>query len=640
MFSAGMKHFSRAGVKACLAILVVWAGLFFSESLSKPSGLSSPNKVTLFMTVDGTITGSETPISVPLRADPLYDYKDPAGNTGEPLAIGVFRISFDIIDQSQATAVFFTSRYEINEIRLNGRLLKGQSPTDPQGTLSGYGPTAYVFPSEFINAGENVLLVKSSGRTYKSLPLYYIGDANIILRAVAWGKFFAFDLVSAAIAMMLFVILMCILVDWQIEDRQKINILILLMASWTLRNLSILGVFDTLPLPFLRITTYVLSYLPVIVIAHFAVVWTNVWNTLRVRNIFFGLYTIIVFLPIVIVSLGIRRVYGISIPWMIDNVLTITFTVFAFVVFFLYLWRGKREDTVEIIIFLICTLSLFVDKMDNIFHIQMPFSENVYLTFYFAPLCGLLLGLGMCASIAAEATRARRVAMNINQTLESKLAQREQSIRSNAKSRAVVEERRRIMQDMHDGLGARLSGIILRTRSKSLAYKEVPDAIQESLDELRLIIDSLDSAGDTLAISMGAFRERVEDQFIASGISLNWDIQQDATQAEYSANTVLQIYRIMQEASSNTIKHSNATHIHIALRCRYGDRKYPYEILIQDNGRGFGEGEGMRSNGKGIESMESRSERINGTLKIESLRTGVTLLLKLPPPNGNGSSRN
>lgn len=630
---SNMRNIFFSTIIVLLSILIVCGGMFLAELLSKPKGLSAQNEVVLYLTEDGSLSGLEKAITVPLRADPLYDYKDPAVQSGGEFSVGVFEVHFDIHDMNKPAAVFFSSRYELAEVRLNGRLLKAQSPTDPQGTLSGFGPTAYVFPSEFLVAGDNELLIKSSGRTYKALPLFFVGDATEILRAVGWGEFFAFDLVVASTGMMIFVILMCALVDWPASDRRKMKLLILLLVSWSLRNLSILGVFDSLPLLLLRVTTYSLSYLPLVVLAHFSVVWTG-WDIGLWRKRIFGfLYCLVFLTPIFVVVFNLRRINGLSIPWALDNVLTFSMAIIWITAFSIYLSKGRRKDTVEVTIFLVCGFALIIDKIDNIFHVSFPFMNNLYLTFYFAPLCGLLLGLGMCASIASQATRARRAVMNVNQTLEKKLAEREQEIRSQAKNVAIVEERRRIMQDMHDGLGARLSGIVLRTRAKTMPYQDVPNAVQGSLDELRLIIDSLDSAGDTLAIALGAFRERIEGQFIAAGIHLNWKIDKAATKAGYNANTILQIFRIMQEASSNIIRHSSATEVTISLRKNMETEGFLYEISIQDNGIGFRKSDKSPNFGKGMASIHSRAKKISADIEVLSSQEGVLVKLLLPRPS-------
>ena len=180
---------------------------------------------------------------------------------------------------------------------------------------------------------------------------------------------------------------------------------------------------------------------------------------------------------------------------------------------------------------------------------------------------------------------------------------------------------------MHDGLGARLSGIVLQTRTEKMPYSDIPGAVQESLDELRLIIDSLDSAGDTLAMALGAFRERIQQQFSAAGITLDWHIDEGAVTAKYSASEVLQIFRILQECCTNIVRHAQASEVSFALTRVEGE--HPIKITVRDNGCGLPDDK--RENGKGLKNMAMRARRIQAEFSLEDTGSGVEMCLKLPP---------
>ena len=153
----------RAAGLVAVGLSVLWLVLYFSETAARPNGLASPDHVTLYLTEDWVVDSTVAPIQVPLTSVPLYDYKDPLAALGTPTRKGVFVTHFDLEEPTRELGVFFSSTYSIHEVRLNGRLLKANSPTDPQGSLSGFGPTAYVFPDEFLIAGRNTMTILSSG---------------------------------------------------------------------------------------------------------------------------------------------------------------------------------------------------------------------------------------------------------------------------------------------------------------------------------------------------------------------------------------------------------------------------------------------------------------------------------------------
>ena len=603
-----------------LAQAVFWVVVGVAESLARPPVIDAPEFVTLYLTGDGQRRGDDTPISIPLNADPLYDYKDDAA---DPAAnIGVFLSSFDAGTSTEGLGVYFSSAYGIAEVRLNGRLIKAASPTDPQGTLSGFGPVAFVFPDEFVRPGVNTLEIRSSGRTYKALPLHSVGPAADALIAQRWGQLFAFDLVVAATAMMAFVLVFCLLVDWPATERARMRALVVLLGAWSLRNLSILGLFDPLPLPIMRIATYTTNFLPMIALAVFAVRWTGLGGRLLRFEAPAYLATIVV--PVALVLLDWRIVGGISIPWLLDNALTLAATVFAIFLFARYAAERRTGDGVEVLLFVVAATALLVDKLDNVLHLTVPFADDLYLTFYAAPMFGLALAIGMCALIAAQATRARVAEMSLNERLAAKLAVSEARIREQARRSALVEERRRIMQDMHDGLGAQLTALVAEAGNADVPRQVLAADISRSIDELRLMVDSLDTEGDSLAIALGAFRARIEPALSAAGITLHWQIA-SGDDAALGARDVLEVFRILQASCANVIAHSGASRLTVSMR-RDGNS---LELAVIDNGCGLADE--AREN-KGLANMRTRARRLGGTLTLDSSGSGLTVLLRLPLP--------
>ncbi|MEM1264335.1 MAG: ATP-binding protein [Pseudomonadota bacterium] len=612
------RRFVRAAGLLLFAQLIFWAVVALAESLSRPPTINAPDSVTLYLTAEGRTRGDKSPITIELNADPLYDYKDESADPSS--TIGVFHSLFNVGQRTDGLGVYFSSAYGIDEVRLNGRLIKAASPTDPQGTLSGFGPVAFVFPNEFVRLGTNTLEIRSSGRTYKALPLHSVGLAAEALVAQRWGQLFAFDLVIAATAMMIFVLVFCLLVRWPAPEQARIRALVLLLGTWSLRNLSILGLFDPLPLPLMRIATYTANFLPMIALAVLAIRWTDLGQ--RLLKLETAAYVAAVAVPIALVAFDWRVVGGTSVPWLLDNALTLAATLFALTLFTRYANRAASDDHVEVLLFVIATTALLVDKLDNLVHLTVPFSGDLYLTFYAAPMFGLVLAVGMCASIAAQATRARMAEMSLNQRLADKLAASEARIREQAKRSALIEERRRIMQDMHDGLGAQLTALVAEASNLDVPRRVLAADISRSIDELRLMVDSLDTEGDSLAIALGAFRGRIEPALKAAGIELVWAIELNDDIA-LTVQGVLDVFRILQASCANVIAHSDATTLTISMR-----RTNEYvELAVMDNGRGLTLDS---TEHKGMTNMRDRARRLGGKLAVESASSGLTVRLTLP----------
>jgi len=191
---------------------------------------------------------------------------------------------------------------------------------------------------------------------------------------------------------------------------------------------------------------------------------------------------------------------------------------------------------------------------------------------------------------------------------------------------AVAAEQRRIGQEMHDGLGQELTGLALSVRALANRAARERDAIADDLDQLallatsciqdaRLIVQGLSPLTDTDG-SLEAALEALARRSSMSGTPVEF-------RAEYDAPLTIDLkarnhlYRIAQEAVQNSLKHSGARSIEIALRIRRGSVR----LEILDDGRGL-PAEGARGTGLGMRTMRFRSSAIAGKLLIGRRTSG------------------
>jgi signal transduction histidine kinase len=96
---------------------------------------------------------------------------------------------------------------------------------------------------------------------------------------------------------------------------------------------------------------------------------------------------------------------------------------------------------------------------------------------------------------------------------------------------------------------------------------------------------------------------------------------------ELSPETRLLIFRIVQEALQNVVKHAKATKVHIDLHYTAGQ----LEVSVSDDGMGFSPSVLQNNATLGMTSMNQRAAMLNGELQITSARNkGATITLKLP----------
>ncbi|GAA0763777.1 hypothetical protein GCM10009076_18940 [Erythrobacter ramosus] len=240
--------------------------------------------------------------------------------------------------------------------------------------------------------------------------------------------------------------------------------------------------------------------------------------------------------------------------------------------------------------------------------------------------------LAMTAAFLARNFRLFQSQGALNAMLQAKVTQREAELAEAAlreqalvRAQAHDEERRRIMRDLHDGLGSQLMTMMLSARLGEADPPKVAEGLQSVIDEMRLMVDSMDSVGESLEAALATFRARVQPRVEAAGFAFRWS-QPDALAApDLGPRDVLQVFRIMQEAVTNALKHSSGTEIAITI-AQHSDGGV--EIAIADNGSG-GTGDGEA--GRGLANMRVRARAVGADYALQAMPgegTRVTLTLR------------
>lgn len=223
---------------------------------------------------------------------------------------------------------------------------------------------------------------------------------------------------------------------------------------------------------------------------------------------------------------------------------------------------------------------------------------------------------------------------NINAYLTLRLQEQEQELarlhaeeRKEAARRTLSEERQRLTADLHDGLSGHLASIIaLSEREQST---QVERAAREALDDLRLVIHSLDIQDHEFPVALAGLRERLERQLKRMGISLQWSMVRLPDVTGVTPSHVLNVLRILQEAVTNAIKHGKATAISVV-----GSQSDDGAACITVENDGIPFPRQPNRTGTGLANMRRRIRQLNGSIEIEGLEkgleTGTRLTLKLP----------
>jgi PAS domain S-box-containing protein len=201
---------------------------------------------------------------------------------------------------------------------------------------------------------------------------------------------------------------------------------------------------------------------------------------------------------------------------------------------------------------------------------------------------------------------------------------------------AHEEERTRLARELHDDINQRLALLRMHLMSvthsptaSAAALEEWTEAAIRQVGELssdvqalshRLHSSKLDLIGLTAAAA--GFCKELADQ---QGVDV--DFHSENIPTALPAAISLCLFRVLQEALLNAVKHSGSRHFRVSLAGRIND----VDLTVQDSGIGFDPQAAVRGRGLGLVSMRERLKLVNGQLFIHSeLQRGTTLHARVP----------
>lgn len=197
------------------------------------------------------------------------------------------------------------------------------------------------------------------------------------------------------------------------------------------------------------------------------------------------------------------------------------------------------------------------------------------------------------------------------------------------------QERRRIGQDLHDGLGQMLTGIGLLSQNLTRQLKKDESRHVEEAEEITDLIKEADQYARDLARGLTpvdleasglseALRRLSDNAERLFGVDCTFD--EAGTGLVHNATAATHMYRIAQEAVSNAVRHGSAGRIKIA----FASGSEQIRLRIQDDGVGFAP-DHIDGPGMGVHIMNYRARIIGGTLEISSKpSSGTTVTCTLP----------
>ena len=257
----------------------------------------------------------------------------------------------------------------------------------------------------------------------------------------------------------------------------------------------------------------------------------------------------------------------------------------------------------------ICLPGLFIIPAAMLWHANLPLAAAVAFGLeLFIWRHGLTLHANMLTRI-----HQRREVESLSQQLSLKQAQLQEA----EHERGVMSERQRLLRDMHDGVGASLISALKMIELGQMSLDEAAQVLRECLDDLRLVIDSLEPIDHDLVTLLATLRYRLGDRLERAGIVIDWVMADIPSLPWLNAPQALEVLRIVQEALANVLKHSRATRVRVSLALEEMPEPDASLVLrVEDDGIGFDSA--ATAGGRGLRHMRHRATQIGGRLGVEA----------------------
>lgn len=205
-----------------------------------------------------------------------------------------------------------------------------------------------------------------------------------------------------------------------------------------------------------------------------------------------------------------------------------------------------------------------------------------------------------------------------------KQAEKERNMRSQFTKQlfeTIESDRKRIASDLHDSIGNELITLKRTASDEQVELKEKIDFLMETIRSISRNLHPALFERIGLKITVEQLVERIqylENFLITAEIDYSKGLD---------SSSELQVYRIIQEALTNMLKHSNA----VAGKLVIEEKALSVDIEIKDNGKGFNVEETLQNpKAFGIHNIIERVNAINGTIDYTSTEQGTFIFISIP----------
>jgi signal transduction histidine kinase len=254
-------------------------------------------------------------------------------------------------------------------------------------------------------------------------------------------------------------------------------------------------------------------------------------------------------------------------------------------------------------------------------------TENSSLTAYY--LIGSTFLLLLVVAIVTYAFLHQKKVVQLSKRLHEEEIRNQQAV-FNALQEGEEKERKRLAEELHDGIGAKLSGLKMNVeylkstaRENTELIEQVFFGLSEALEEVREISHNLLPC----FFNDRGIEELLQDYMarFSKNNDCKYDLFVSPSVADLDQHMKQQTYRIITELLTNIHNHAKATFASVQINMEDGKM----EIAVEDNGIGFNT-DHREIKGIGLINIQNRVTFCKGMMHTDSSEKGTSVTIEIP----------
>lgn len=207
---------------------------------------------------------------------------------------------------------------------------------------------------------------------------------------------------------------------------------------------------------------------------------------------------------------------------------------------------------------------------------------------------------------------------------------KEQELTASAILQAEENERKRIAEDLHDGVGQLMSAVKMNlsaihaeipftSKEQENTYQKILNMVDEGCKEVRNVSHSMMPSA-LLKTGLEEALKQLLNQINNNVLKIN--LYTEGLQKRLESNTETILYRIIQECVNNVLKHAQAKNLDISIISDTNE----ITVTIEDDGKGFNTNSNSNSEGIGLKNIKTRVSFLKGIVEWSSAHNKGTLV--------------